>query len=107
MNSCNWECFVNIQGFVFKEWQGVLNYSPERFKESCQESDSYEHHWIVTILGELNIALLREDWGERRRVIALPLRKNEGLNIDVPVTILGSKVSVFKKKGCFHFVTSS
>ena len=49
------------QGFVFENGRGALNCSPERFKESCQESDSYEHHWIVTFLGELNIALLRED----------------------------------------------
>ena len=34
----------NIQGFLFFNARGALNCSPERFKESCQESDSYEHH---------------------------------------------------------------
>ena len=33
-----------LQGFVFKNGRGALNFSPERFKESCQESNSYKHH---------------------------------------------------------------
>ena len=53
--------FVQLQGFVFRNSKEALNCSPERFKESLQESDSNVHHWIVIILGELNIALLRED----------------------------------------------
>ena len=36
--------YTNLQGFGFKNGRGALNCSPERFKESCQESDSYEHH---------------------------------------------------------------
>ena len=70
--------FLLMQGFVFKNGRGASNCSPERFNESYQESDSYEHHWIVTISGELNIALLREDL-RQTRVIALPLLKNKGL----------------------------
>ena len=50
-----------VQGFIFKNARRALNGSSERFKESCQESDSYEHHLIATILGELNLALPRED----------------------------------------------
>ena len=42
--------FVQPQGFDFRNGRGALNCSPERCKESCQESDSYEHYWIVTIL---------------------------------------------------------
>ena len=67
------------QGFIFQNGRGALNCSPEKFKESCQYSDFYEHHCIVTILGELNISLLGEDLGEWRRVIDFPLLKNEDL----------------------------
>ena len=34
----------STQGFVFKYGRGALNCSPERFKESRTQSDSYEHH---------------------------------------------------------------
>ena len=34
----------SIQGFFFKNGKGALNCSPERFKESCQESNAYEQH---------------------------------------------------------------
>ena len=42
-----WNWFMQsqwLQGFDFENGRGALNCSPERFKESCQESDSYEHH---------------------------------------------------------------
>ena len=71
------------QGFIFKNDREALNCSPERFKESCQESDSYKHHWILTILIELNSEYpmrLEEYLGEQKRVIALPLLKNECLD---------------------------
>ena len=41
-------CYA-AQGFIFRNSRGASNCSPDRFKESCKESFSYEHHWIVTI----------------------------------------------------------
>ena len=46
-----WKFNCDFQGFVSQKnyGRGALTCSPKRFKESCQETDSYEHHWIVTI----------------------------------------------------------
>ena len=58
-------------------------------------------------LGELNIALLREDLGERRRVIALPLLNNEGL-VNIIIDCLYAFIQLFLlKKLCSHVEKSS